>query len=157
MCDGKAIYEYRHDQKQVVERPLPPHMQGQAIVDGPLPFLFGAEAAKLKQRYWMRIDDRNQDPNQIWINAKPKFQAQAADFRQVDVILDRSRQLPQAMQVTLPNGDRHVYVFELKGAKVNGALDRIQQALFERPRTPFGWKHVVENVPVAQAPQPQAR
>jgi TIGR03009 family protein len=154
VCDGKSIYEYRRDQKQVVERPLPPQMQGQAIADGPLPFLFGAEAAKLKQRYWMRIDDRNKNPNQIWINALPKFQEQAANFRQVDVILDRNRQLPLAMQVTLPNGDRQVYVFKLEAATENGTLDRIQQALFERPRTPFGWKHVVENVPVAQAPQP---
>ena len=159
VCDGKSIFEYRSNQKQVVERPIPPQMQGKAIVDGPLPFLFGAESAKFKQRYWMRIDDRNTSPNQVWINALPKFQEQAADFRQVDVILDRNRQLPQAMQVTLPNGDRHVYVFHLESATINGALDRLQQALFERPRTPIGWKHVVENMPIAQAPrqQPQAR
>ena len=48
VCDGKSVFEYRHDQKQLVERPIPPQLQGKAIVDGPLPFLFGAEAAKLK-------------------------------------------------------------------------------------------------------------
>ena len=52
------MFEYRHDQKQLVERPIPPQLQGQAIVDGPLPFLFGAEAAKLKARYWMRIEQQ---------------------------------------------------------------------------------------------------
>ena len=50
VCDGTSIYEYRTEQKQLVERPIPKEMQGKAIVDGPLPFLFGAEAAKLKQR-----------------------------------------------------------------------------------------------------------
>jgi TIGR03009 family protein len=159
VCDGKAVYEYRSDRKQVIERPLPPRAPGESIIDGPLPFLFGAESAKLKQRYWMRVDDRNKNPDQIWLNAWPRFQDQAANFRQVDVILDRKQQLPKAMQVTLPNGDRHVYVFDLAKATVNGPLARIQ-ALFGRPITPLGWTRVVENVPVAQAPQqdqPQTR
>jgi TIGR03009 family protein len=156
VCDGKSVYEFRSDQKQVIERPLPPRAPGESIIDGPLPFLFGAESEKLKQRYWIRIDERNGDPNQIWLNAWPKFQEQAANFRQVDVILDRQLQLPAAMRVTLPNGDQHVYAFEIKKANINGALQRLQNALFERPRTPLGWKHVVENVPVAQAPDQQA-
>lgn len=151
VCDGKSIYEYRANQKLVIERPLPPQLAGQNIIDGPLPFLFGADAAKLKQRYWMRIDERNQDPKQVWINALPKYQQQAADFREVDVILDRARLLPTAMQVTMPNGDRHVYMFQLEKANVNGVLNRIQNALFQKPPTPFGWKHVVENAPVAEA------
>ena len=55
MCDGKSVFEYRHQDKHLVERPIPKELQGQSIVDGPLPFLFGAEAAKLKARYWLRI------------------------------------------------------------------------------------------------------
>jgi TIGR03009 family protein len=162
VCDGKSVYEFRSDQKQVIERQLPQRAPGEAILDGPLPFLFGAESAKLKQRYWMKIDQRNNNPNQIWLNAWPKAQAQAADFRQVDVILDRQMLLPQAMQVTLPNDDRHVYMFNLKKADVNGVLNQIQQALFTKPSIPFGWKHVVENVPVPvaqgeQPDKPQAR
>jgi TIGR03009 family protein len=152
VCDGKSVFEYRHDQKQLVERPIPPQFQGQAIADGPLPFLFGAEAAKLKARYWMRIQDQpNRD--EIWLIARPRHQAQAADFSEVEVILDRQRLLPKAMQVHFPTGNRHVYMFDVANAKVNGALDRIQ-ALFARPRTPGGWKRVVEQMPVEQAAQP---
>jgi TIGR03009 family protein len=161
VCDGKSVYEFRSDQKQVIERPLPPNAAGQAILDGPLPFIFGAEAAKLKERYWMKVDDTqggNPKPNQnqVWIYAWPKLQAQAADFRQVDVILDRNKLLPEAMRVTLPNNDQHVYKFDLDHSKQNGVLTQIQQALFSKPRTPFGWKHVLEQppAPVAQAPQP---
>jgi TIGR03009 family protein len=155
VCDGKSVYEYRPDQKQLVERPIPPQLQGKAIVDGPLPFLFGAEAAKMKARYWLRIDQQqNQDPNQIWIIALPKFQQQAADFSEIRVILDRQRLLPAYMQVQMPNRSRHVYIFDLKNASINNPLARLQ-ALFARPRVPSGWQLVVENVPVAEAPQPQ--
>jgi TIGR03009 family protein len=157
VSDGKSIYEYQPQNKQVVERPIPPQLQGQAIVDGPLPFLFGAEAAKLKQRYWMKIlhaPGDQQNPNQIWLLALPKFQQQAADFKEVQVIFNRQQMLPEAMQMTLPNGDRHAYMFNLKDAKANGVGDWLQ-GLFDKPRTPWGWKHVVENMPaVAQVPQP---
>jgi TIGR03009 family protein len=154
VCDGKSVYEYRNDQMQVIERPIPPQMQGQAIVDGPLPFLFGADADKLKQRYWMKIDNQNQDPKQIWLVAMPKFQEQAANFSQVDLILDRKLELPQAMRVTMPNRDQHVYMFDLKTAKQNKMLDRLQQALFQKPSIPFGYKHVLDQTPVAQSEQP---
>jgi TIGR03009 family protein len=155
VCDGKSVYEFRSDQKQVIERPLPPRAPGESIIDGPLPFLFGAEKEKLKSRYWMKIDEQSQDPNQIWLTAWPKFQAQAADITTVEVILDRQLQLPQAMRVTMPNHDYHVYKFDIGQAKVNGVLDRIQQTFFERPRTPVGWKLVLENAPVAQLPPVQ--
>ena len=48
---------FASDQKQVIERPLPPRAPGESIIDGPLPFLFGAETAKLKRRYWMKLDE----------------------------------------------------------------------------------------------------
>jgi TIGR03009 family protein len=152
VCDGKSVFEYRHDQKQLVERRIPPQLQGQAIVDGPLPFLFGADANKLKARYWMRME---QQPNQaqIWLVALPKFQAQAADFRAVQVILDRQRLLPTHMQVHLPNGDRHMYTFDIVGATINSPLQKLQ-SLFALPRLHPGWKHIVEQMPVEQAAQP---
>ena len=140
VCDGQNVYEYRHDQKQLVVRPIPPAMQGKAIVDGPLPFLFGAEAAKLKARYFMRAE-QPQNPNEILIIAQPRFAADAADYKQVDLILDRAQMMPKAMQVHLPNGDRHVYMFDIANAKVNGHLQRIM-ALFSAPSTPWGWKRV---------------
>jgi TIGR03009 family protein len=153
VCDGKSVYEYREDRKELVERPIPPQMQGQAIVDGPLPFLFGAEAAKLKARYWMRLETA-QNAGEIFLTAMPKYQAQAADFRSVEVILDQQQMLPKAMRVTLPNGDKHVYIFSVKSASVNSPF-AILQGMFNRPSVPFGWKHIVEQMPqlpAAQAP-----
>jgi TIGR03009 family protein len=150
VCDGKAVFEYRHDQKQLVERPIPPELQGKSIVDGPLPFLFGAEAAKLKARYWMRIQQQP-DQNLIWLQATPKFQADAANYQAVELMLDRQQLLPTAMRVHLPNRSSHLYLFSLKDASVNGHLDRLM-TLFQAPRTPFGWKRVVEDLPAEPAP-----
>jgi TIGR03009 family protein len=157
VCDGKAIYEYREDQKQLVERPIPPEMQGKAIVDGPLPFLFGAEAKKLKARYWMRIEQaqQEQNPNIIWVQAMPKFRQQAADYTAVEVMLDRERLLPTHMKVYLPNQGSHLYMFDVANATVNGTLDRVK-ALFSRPKTPWGWQRVVEEPPTAPPNGPAA-
>jgi TIGR03009 family protein len=155
VCDGKSVYQYRPDLKQLVEHPIPPQLQGQAIVDGPLPFLVGADANKLKQRYWMKLDQQqNQDPNQIWIIALPKYQAQAADFTEVDIILDRQQLLPLYMQVWMPNRSHHVYMFHLDSAKKNSPF-ALLQGLFQRPSVPFGWKRVVEDLPLQQAAVPK--
>lgn len=154
VCDGKSVFEYRQVDKQLVERPIPAELQGKAIVDGPLPFLFGAEAAKLKARYWLKVEQQA-NPNQIWLIALPRFQAQAADFRGVRVILDRTTMMPTHMEVHLPDGSRHLYMFDVTNATVNGHFEKLQQ-FFERPRTPFGWKRVVEQPTVQQAAQPGA-
>ncbi|MEX2316946.1 MAG: hypothetical protein WD669_07330 [Pirellulales bacterium] len=156
VCDGKNVYEYRHEQKQLVVRPIPRQLQGQAIADGPLPFLFGADAAKLKARYWLRIDEAHgqANPNEVKIEALPKYQADAVNYSKVQVILDTGRLLPVAMQVHLPNQDRNVYLFDLQNAKVNGLWEQIK-ALFAPPELRPGWKRVVEEVPLEQAARPQ--
>lgn len=162
VCDGKSIFEYRHQQKQLVERPLPPQMQGRAIVDdGPLPFLFGAEAEKLKSKYWMRIEEQ---PNQaeIWLTALPRFQAQAADYKRIEVILDRTHLLPKAMRVTMPDNSLHVYMFDIKNAAINRGF-AILQGWFSKPKVWPGYKHIVEQPPAPQQaanpapPEQQAR
>ncbi|TWT88871.1 hypothetical protein Mal64_23590 [Pseudobythopirellula maris] len=154
VCDGKSIYEYKTQQKQLVERPIPPEMQGKSIVDGPLPFLFGAEAAKLKARYWLRIDPRSPE-NQIRLHAMPRFQRDAANYRAVELMLDRQKMLPVAMQVHMPDGSRTVYTFKLADASVNSRVTQIWNSLFQSPRTPYGWTRIVDQQPAAQAAQPQ--
>ncbi len=152
VCDGKAIFEYKHDKKQLVVQPLPEEMRGQSIVDGPLPFLFGAEADKLKQRYWIR--SLKSDEGTIWLEAYPRLQADAANYHHVDIMLNRKTMMPSAIQMHMPNGrNRSVYMFEQP--TVNGTLDALFGSLFSSPRTPLGWTRVVEEMPSApQATQP---
>jgi TIGR03009 family protein len=156
VCDGKYVYEYRHDQKQLVVRPIPAELQGRGIVDGPLPFLFGAEAAKLKARYWLREDEdfAAKNPTELKILALPKFQADAANYSKVIVVLDKEKMLPSDMLVQFPNGDYNVYTFDLKNAKINDAWEQMKK-WFSMPELLPGWKRVEEQMPTDQAAQPQ--
>ncbi|MGL4513152.1 MAG: hypothetical protein ACRCT8_08680 [Lacipirellulaceae bacterium] len=154
VCDGEAVYEYKNEQKQLVVRPLPDELRGKSIVDGPLPFLFGADAAKLKARYWMKVDPRSPE-GQLRLSATPKFQSDAANYSQVDLMLDAQRMLPTAMQVHLPGGARNVYTFQLEQAEVNSRMTQLWNTLFQSPRTPMGWTRVVEQPRTAQAGEGQ--
>jgi TIGR03009 family protein len=153
VCDGKAVYEYKQEKKQLVVQPLPEEMRGKSIVDGPLPFLFGAEAEKLKARYWIRT--KQSDDATIWLEAYPRTQADAANYHHVEVMLDRKSMMPSAIQVHMPNGrSRAVYMFQ--GPKVNDKLNQLFGALFASPRTPLGWTRVVQEIPPDTPPGPQA-
>lgn len=154
VCDGKAVYEFNTVKRQLIVRPLPPEYQGKAIADGPLPYLFNAKAAKLKQRYFIRISEVTDQ--RIKLEVFPRWQQDAANYRKIDLLLDRSRFLPFAVQVFLPNQkNRVVYVFHIDGAKVNDPIERLL-GVFKPPRAPLGWKRVVEQ-PSAPSPQQAAR
>lgn len=154
VCDGKAIYQFKPKQKELEIAELPKEMRGKAITDGPLPFIFGAKAQTLHQRYWIReTTPKEQDGKQIWLEAWPKFREQAANFKRVEVILGANDLMPVGMQVYLPNGlDRTAYLFEER--KVNDHFGNIMNGDFLPPMTPFGWKKSVipANPPTAQAP-----
>jgi TIGR03009 family protein len=139
VCDGKAVYEYDQRNKQLRETVIPEEMRGVKIVDGPLPFLFGAEADKLIERYWIR--EKTSDPAQIFLEAYPRRQSDAVNYERVEVILDRKTMQPTAIQVYLPGGQqRHVYTFT--DPSVNGTMDAVFGSLFKAPLTPLGWKRV---------------
>lgn len=149
VCDGESVYEFNAEKRQLIVYPLPEEMQGQAIADGPLPFLFGAKKDKLKARYFIRVTQTNE--REIWIEAFPKFQRDAANYRRLELILDRERFLPSALQVYMPNGkSRSVYIFG--EAKINDPLERFL-GVFQQPVTPLGWKKVILQPP---SPEPTA-
>ena len=80
LSDGRSIFVYSPGKKQLIEQQLPPAMQGKAIADGPLPFVFGAEAKKLKERYWIRLLPPNKDEKDQ--NLPRGFSAASARRRQ---------------------------------------------------------------------------
>jgi TIGR03009 family protein len=158
VCDGKAIYEYQHRDKQLVVTTIPPDMRGQNIVEGPLPFLFGAKADRLISRYWIRVARSTE--TEIWLEAYPRWPSDAANYNSVDVMLDRKTMQPKGIQVNLPGGQqRHTYIFNTKTMKVNEKnLGAWFTGLFSSPRTPLGWKKVMADQAAAapQAANPQA-
>ncbi len=148
VCNGKSIFEFNAEKKELIERELAPQMQGKAITDGPLPFVFGTKADQLKRRYWMRdITPADVVNREIWLEAWPKYQRDAANFQHAVIILRQSDYMPSGLRIILPDGkNKQDYAFE--NMQVNNPL-AILKGDFLPPMKPFGWTKVF--IP-AQAP-----
>jgi TIGR03009 family protein len=100
-CDGKILSAVDHSSKRAVHRTkLPPEMQGKFISEGPLPFAFGAKAAPLKARYYLRIITPPDKLGQVWLEVRPRFQKDMTNFIEVEVVLRTPDMLPVAIQIT---------------------------------------------------------
>ncbi len=151
VCNGTSIYEFRHAERQLRETRLPPEMRGKAISDGPLPFVFGAKAETLKARYSMRLVTPAGTTTQIWLEAVPKWQGDAANFSKVELILQARDLMPFAIQIHKPGGqDRDVYQFDPQTSLLDRGLDLIRD--FSKPVTPLGYTFILED----QTPTPPA-
>ncbi|MEC9093106.1 MAG: hypothetical protein VX438_10400 [Planctomycetota bacterium] len=158
-CDGTAIYEYLYTRKELVETPIPKEMQGERIVDGPLPFLFGAKADELKNRYWIRVitpKDRG-EKGEYWLEAYPKFRQDAANFQKVEIILEKKDFLPAVLTLFSPEHDlqrgriisKQTIKFDHRKIWENPqapGLAKFFDDLSNRPGTPFGWKRSNTNI-----------
>ena len=131
-------------------------MQGKAITEGPLPFLFGAKAADIKARYWLQAITPPGSKGEYWLEAVPKTQQDAANFLKVLVIIDAKDFLPKAIDVFTPNYDKSkihtAYSFDKreswgKKSEFQQNLDKLRlfHAEFYAPKTPFGWKRVKDD------------
>ena len=160
ICDGKSIFEYKFVTKQLIEHKLPPELQGQGITDSPLPFLFGSTAAQLKQRYFLRLVTPPNVQGQVWLEARPRYQADAQNFQRAEVILASATMLPAAIQTHEINGKtRTVYKFERPQVNPSDPLRGLDPLrIFDRdpfkPSLPRGWTKVVEEAPASQAARP---
>jgi len=146
--DGKVIHIYEHAQKEVRETPIPEEMQGQSIRNSPLPFVFGANPIELKQRYWLRVITPQQFlPTEIWLEAYPRFLADAQNFKRTIIRLNRTNFQPVALRLVLPPGEYDSYKFE--DISINPLLPNWRE-LFS-PKIPRGWK-IVREAPPAPVP-----
>jgi TIGR03009 family protein len=156
VCDGTYVYVVDHKEKKMIKNELPPNMRGTQIADGPLPFVFGQKAEKLKARYWVRVTTPANVKDQIWLEAFPKYQADAANYKKVDIILDAAKLHPLAIQTHSPDPKSTArVVFQFSGQKANGLFDNTWFSNFIEPKVPSGYKLVEErfNDPSSQPPQ----
>ena len=159
ICDGKSVFEFDSLNKQLIKRELPVEMQGKQIVAGPLPFLFGAKAYELNDRYWLHLIPPL-EPGEFWLEAIPKRQADAADFQSLIVIIDEKEFLPAGLilvkrGVGPQNGkDKDRYKFENREHNWNITLETLNifARQFYEPKVPAGWKLVKEKFGADPAP-----
>ena len=155
VCNGKSIYEFRHADRQLRETRLPPEMQGKAISEGPLPFVFGARSDTLKKRYVMRIVTPPGITDQIWLESLPRHQADAANFSKVELILQARDLMPFAIQIYKPGGqDRDVYQFDPRTSLIDKGLDMLRD--FSKPVTPLGYKFILDDPQATPPGRPAA-
>lgn len=157
ICDGRSVFEHDFKNKQLIQRELPPQMQGKAIAEGPLPFLFGADAAKIKQRYWIHPLPVPADvKGEYWLEAFPKLRQDAVNYQKVHVIIAQDDFLPKGLVIFDRNFDaarnpaRSTFTFENREVNWNVTLQALVpwgREFFE-PATPLGWKKVVEKYDV---------
>jgi TIGR03009 family protein len=147
-CDGNSIFMVDHQKKLVIESPLPENMKGKAITNGPLPFVFGAKAEALKNRYYMRLTTPKEAANeQVWLEARPKFQKDAANYSRVELILTKATLQPAAIQIYNPGaarGSESRTVIQFSSLSVNAfnILGWIDD--FSKPKL-YGYKHVLKD------------
>jgi len=152
LCDGKSIFQFDYTEKLVTEFVMPLELQGKGIGDGPLPFVFGIEAQKLKQRYFMRIITPPNVQNEVLLEAFPRYQQQATEFSRVQVILQiagpTKSLLPYAIQMFSPNGkDRTVYQLQDPTINPRASWIPLPGGDWWKVSIPFGWKKKTELPP----------
>ncbi|NLE36407.1 MAG: hypothetical protein GX621_00110 [Pirellulaceae bacterium] len=172
ICDGKSYFQYHFGEtKQIVQEVLPPEMQGgKALAEGPVPFVFGAKADRLKELYWIRplLPTPSGKDDELWLEAWPRTQKGAADFRYVVIILSTKDMRPIAIERhasdgqnrTLPDGrvvmigaSHERFLFYDTVINPQNPLRILEGDPF-KPRVERGWKIVVAQPP---ADHPSAR
>jgi TIGR03009 family protein len=153
ICDGTSLYEYSFVKKELVQHVLPPEERGQAILNGPLPFIFGAKAATLKQRYWIRaLPSPSRD--QIWLQAFPKYGIDASNFCRAEMIVSAKDMHPIGIQMLQPNRKtQESYAFS--NIVVNKKKSFVDNLVGRNgpfyPELPRGWTKLVKQPETAQS------
>ena len=155
VCNGKSIIQHDYSQKQVFEFKVSPELQGKAIERTPLPFIFGAEVSKLKQRYFLRLTTTQEDVkhNRVCLEALPRSQADAANFSKAELLLSikGDKLQPYAVQIYKPGGQqRDAYQFH--HIKNNDPFFWVKNPF--PMSTPRGWTRHVREAPTQQAARP---
>ena len=175
ICEGTYIWEFDHRAKRLIQRELPPHMRGKAIigpptclfrytcfvllndpkpheatVDGPLQFLFGIDAERIKERYWIRRKPVPEDALEYHLEMYPKSSPEMVNCQKMDVIIVEEDFLPKGLVIYHRNFDPHTnparttFLIEHRETNWNVSSNRLNNRQVVEPSVPAGWKKVVE-------------
>ncbi len=130
ICDGDKVYQFKGPTKQIFVFPLPQNGRQKALQQGPLPFLFNMKAGEAKKRYDMAIMGDN--PDYYMIRIIPLLDLDREEYSQAYLKLGRQNLLPQAIQLTSPNGkDTKTFKFDPKDVVENR---KIPDDWFDAPK-----------------------
>jgi TIGR03009 family protein len=146
VCTGKEVIKINEKEKTYEKLAIPPDSQGENIMDGPLPFLFGMKADQAKRRYRLSLN-KSSSKAEIWLNVLPRWPKDSANWIKATVIIEAGTFKPRAVKLLDPTGAESVHVF--KNVEVNP-----KRGFFEGdPFKPNLWnlKHVLNDKPATPA------
>ncbi len=147
VCNGKQVIEYNRNAKECNIQDLPQNLQGQQIFNSPLPFVFNLDAEQIQRRYWVRQVQAPEGTNVYLIEAWPKLQEDRAQYKLVQVALDKKTFLPHALIMYPPNFNAkkaanwdHYEFIDVKRNSIGAALadNFLKNFIPEKP--PADWK-----------------
>ncbi|MBS0267206.1 MAG: hypothetical protein JSS02_35100, partial [Planctomycetes bacterium] len=109
VCNGKEIVQINEIEKTFWRLAIPPEAQGQNIIEGPLPFLFGMKAQQAKMRYRMKLVERTAD--EITLQVIPLRKSDASNWEKAVVMIDAKRFVPKAVKLFDPTNNETVHLF----------------------------------------------
>jgi len=140
VCTGKDVIRIYDKDKTYEKVPIPPESQGENMIDGPLPFLFGMKAEQAKLRYKLSLDTKRMksNPSEIWLNVIPKWEKDAKNYQRATVIIEAKTFLPKAVKLVDPSGQESVHRFENLEVNSGGFIQQIFRA---NPFKPNLWTY----------------
>lgn len=157
VCDGTKLLEFNRSKKECRIQQLPPELRGKEIFESPLPFVFNLNAAKIKERYWIRQIEA--PAGVVVVEAFPKFQSDRAQYKFVRIVINAQTFLPQALILYGPNFHPETAPaydhYEFQDVERNTIAQGLAawSGVFFNERPPADWK-VIEDV---YRPEPQAQ
>jgi TIGR03009 family protein len=137
ICDGKMVKVIDDNRRTYEQVPIPPDQQGVNMIDGPLPFLLGMPADKAEARYRFNLLQEDRERHLIWIEVKPKFALDAAEWVRAYVLLNLNTYLPERVNLWNPPGTvETVYIFQEINTNEPGMLKKF---FSEDPFKPNVW------------------
>jgi TIGR03009 family protein len=111
VCNGKEVIRIDEKAKTFEKAPIPSENQGQNIIDGPLPFLFGMKADRAKRRYRDIKLLKNKD-GEIWLEVRSKEEQDAKNWDTAVIIIDAAEFIPKAVKLKDVTDAESVHVFK---------------------------------------------
>lgn len=142
VCTGKEVIKINVKEKTYEKMSIPPEAQGQNIIEGPLPFLFGMKADRAKEKYKLKLLKKNK--TEIWVQAVPRKNADASNWIRAIIIIDAEKFIPTAVKLYDPTEAETVHIF--RNVEIN--KNRIFEANPFKPNL-FGLKPVLNDKPGA--------
>ncbi len=133
ICTGQFVYQFLVAQKQLCVYDLGANKGQAGPQDNFLSFLVGMKADEAKKRYQIRL--AGEDANYIYLEVKPRFPADMADFSLAQIALTQRTFLPRMLIYTEANGNKATW--NIPKLDPDAHIDR---NLFAQPQTPPGFE-----------------